>query len=114
MSTYDDMMDISSDKGKGKADDSTVADHLEEEGEEETSDDETVDEHVVPQDVEEDNFNKNDTENILPDRTRGRNIDYSKVDPADLQGDDDEDDDEDFHEKTDVDTVVVDDDRMEH
>lgn len=42
-----------------------------------------------------------DTGNIVGDRTRGKQIDYKKVDPSDLPEDDEDDDDEDFEDPDD-------------
>ncbi|KAF3941228.1 hypothetical protein ABW19_dt0206466 [Dactylella cylindrospora] len=111
MSTYDDAMDTSPDKGKGKAEDPLTADPEEVE-EEESSDEEVVDEQAIPADAEEDDLEEIDTDNIVPGRTRGKVIDYSQVDQSGLVDDDDDDDDDDFQDKPAPEEV--DPDRMEH
>ncbi|KAF3912961.1 hypothetical protein ABW21_db0207397 [Orbilia brochopaga] len=114
MSTYDDIMDTSSDKGKGKAkDDSLPTDHPEREEEEEESSSEEESGDPLHEEEETDELEPIDTNNIVPDRTRGKVIDYSKVDQAGLGEDEDDDDDDDFQDKT----ATEDDedvDKMEH
>ena len=52
---------------------------------------------VTAEEEDEDNMEEISTDNILPGRTRGKNIDYAKAAEAqDEEEDDDEDEDEDF------------------
>ncbi|KAF3151129.1 hypothetical protein TWF225_004112 [Orbilia oligospora] len=99
MSTYDDAMDTTPDKGKGKLQEDTVANPAVEEESSEEEEEETFDEHVLPEDeVEHDALEEITSSNIVPGgRTRGKAINYAEVDQTGL--DDDDDDDEDFQEK---------------
>lgn len=49
-------------------------------------------------DEDEDDLQEIDTDNIVGDRTRGKSIDYNKVDPAEFPEDDEDDEDEDFED----------------
>ncbi|KAK6509550.1 hypothetical protein TWF481_004289 [Arthrobotrys musiformis] len=99
MSTYDDAMDTTPDKGKGKLQDDSIANPTEEDSSEE-EEEETFDEHTLPEDeVEHDTLETINTENIVSGgRTRTKApINYAEVDQTGLDDDDDEDDD--FQEK---------------
>ncbi|KAK6363320.1 hypothetical protein TWF730_000758 [Orbilia blumenaviensis] len=111
MSTYEDAMDTTPDKGKGKLQEDPVVNPTEDDSSEE--EEETFDEHALPaDDVEQDNLEEIDTSNIVQGgRTRPKPpVDYASVDQTGL--DDDDDDDEDFQEKTNEDDDDVD--KMEH
>ncbi|KAK6534251.1 hypothetical protein TWF281_005581 [Arthrobotrys megalospora] len=113
MSTYDDVMDTTPDKGKGKLQDDTIADPVTGEEEESSEDDEEVDEHALPiDDVEHDALEEIDASNIVSgSRTRTKPvINYAEVDQTGL--DDEDDDDEDFQEKPAVEEHDAD--KMEH
>ncbi|KAK6516829.1 hypothetical protein TWF506_006715 [Arthrobotrys conoides] len=98
MSTYDDAMDTTPDKGKGKLQEDTIATAVEEESSEE-EEEETFDEHALPEDdVEHDALEEITSDNIVPGgRTRGKAINYAEVDQTGL--DDDDEEDGDFQEK---------------
>ncbi|RVD80643.1 uncharacterized protein DFL_008537 [Arthrobotrys flagrans] len=112
MSTYDDAMDTTPDKGKGKLLEDTIANPATEEESSEDEEEETFDEHALPEEeVEHDPLDEITPENIVPGgRTRGKSINYAEVDQTGL--DDDDDDDEDFQEKPAPEDEDVD--RMEH
>lgn len=50
------------------------------------------------EDEDEDNLQEIDPVNIVGNRTRGKEIDYSKVDPTDIPEDDEDDEDDDFED----------------
>ncbi|KAF3901997.1 hypothetical protein AA313_de0200462 [Arthrobotrys entomopaga] len=104
MSTYDDVMDTSSDKGKGRAledPSNPIAERVEEEGEDSSDEEQIVDEHDLPaDDVVPDPLEEIDTSNIIQgSRTRGNRVDYATADQAGLIEEDDEDD-ADFQDKS--------------
>ncbi|KAL8729144.1 MAG: hypothetical protein Q9181_005106 [Wetmoreana brouardii] len=85
-------------KGKGKAAD-TPQDVSMGEDEDDSSDEETGAEEDEPEQAEEDedDMGEIDMDNIVGGgRTRGKSIDYNKVDPAEFPEDDEDDDDDDF------------------
>jgi len=102
-SGYSDEMDTTPvDKGKGKAaEDPMQTDTPSENVEEDSSDEEIADDAPIPDDeVAEDDLAEIDTNNIIygGSRTRGKQIDYSKV-PAEGLDEDDDEEDEDFQDK---------------
>ncbi|KAI4091856.1 MAG: hypothetical protein Q9173_006293 [Seirophora scorigena] len=86
-------------KGKGKAVD-TPQDVSMGEDEDDSSDQETGAEEDEPEqaDEDEDDQQEIDPSNIVGSRTRGKAIDYNKVDPAEFPEDDEDDDDDDFED----------------
>ncbi|KAI4138712.1 MAG: hypothetical protein L6R39_006653 [Caloplaca ligustica] len=86
-------------KGKGKAVD-TSQDVSMGEDDDDSSDEETGAEEDEPEqaDEEEDDLQEIDTDNIVGGRTRGKSIDYNKVDPSEFPEEDEDDDDEDFED----------------
>ncbi|KAI4176975.1 MAG: hypothetical protein LQ346_007745 [Caloplaca aetnensis] len=85
-------------KGKGKAVDTSQDVSMGEDSD--SSDEETGAEEDEPEqaDEDEDDLQEIDTDNIVGDRTRGKSIDYNKVDPAEFPEDDEDDEDEDFED----------------
>ncbi|KAL8751085.1 MAG: hypothetical protein Q9184_006185 [Pyrenodesmia sp. 2 TL-2023] len=82
-------------KGKGKAVDTPQDVSM---GEDSDSSDEAEEDEPEPADEDEDDLQEIDTDNIIGGRTRGKSIDYNKVDPAEFPEDDEDDDDEDFED----------------
>ncbi|CAG8971205.1 hypothetical protein HYALB_00010578, partial [Hymenoscyphus albidus] len=85
-------------KGKGKDTEPENTD-VTMEGEDSSSDEEIVEGEPTVDEPDEDNMEEIDTENILPSRTRRRNIDFAKAAQEDGGADDeDEEEDGDFEE----------------
>ncbi|KAI4212008.1 MAG: hypothetical protein LQ351_005190 [Letrouitia transgressa] len=95
-------------KGKGKAVDEIPQDVSMDE-DEDSSEEETgpEDEPPEPEEEDEDNMEEIDTDNIITSgrRTRGKSIDFNKVDDGGYPDDDDDDDDDDFEEPDDRDAM---------
>ncbi|KAL8709831.1 MAG: hypothetical protein Q9220_005447 [cf. Caloplaca sp. 1 TL-2023] len=108
-SVVPDLSQSTLNKGKGKAVD-LGQDVSMGEDDDESSDEETGAEEDEPEQAEEeeDDLQEINTDNIIGGRTRGKAIDYNKVDPADIQDDDEDDDDDDFEDPD------ADHDAMEH
>ncbi|KAL9024056.1 MAG: hypothetical protein Q9196_006793 [Gyalolechia fulgens] len=86
-------------KGKGKAADAPQDVSMGED-DDDSSDEETGAEEDEPEQAEEeeDDLQEIDPDNIVGDRTRGKSIDYNKVDPSEFPEDDEDEDDEDFED----------------
>ncbi|KAL8682366.1 MAG: hypothetical protein Q9186_001556 [Xanthomendoza sp. 1 TL-2023] len=94
--TFTDPAQTVAEKGKGKAPEDVSMG----EDDDDSSDEETGAEEDEPEQAEEDedDLQEINTENIVGGRTRGKAIDYNKIDTSDLPEDDEDDDDEDFQD----------------
>ncbi|KAL8669556.1 MAG: hypothetical protein Q9168_005853 [Polycauliona sp. 1 TL-2023] len=83
------------DKGKGKATEDVSMGE-----EDDSSDEETGAEEDEPEQAgeDEDDLQEIDESNIVGGRTRGKAIDYNKVDPAEFPEDEEDEDDDDFED----------------
>ncbi|KAL8781830.1 MAG: hypothetical protein Q9213_005832 [Squamulea squamosa] len=94
--TFTDPAQSVIEKGKGKA----TEDVSMGEDDDDSSDEETGAEEDEPEPAEEDedDLQEIDTDNIVGGRTRGKAIDYDKIDPSEFPEDDDDEDDDDFED----------------
>ncbi|CAO1602180.1 hypothetical protein XANCAGTX0491_005810 [Xanthoria calcicola] len=83
-------------KGKGKAtEDVSMGEDDDDSSDEETGAEEDEPEQAVE---DEDDMREIDAANIVGDRTRGKAIDYNKIDPSEFPEDDEDEDDDDFED----------------
>ncbi|KAL8730084.1 MAG: hypothetical protein Q9166_004283 [cf. Caloplaca sp. 2 TL-2023] len=94
--TFTDPAQSVVEKGKGKATDDVSMG----EDDDDSSDEETGAEEDEPEQAEEDedDLQEIDTDNIVGGRTRGKAIDYNKIDPSEYPEDDEDEDDDDFED----------------